>query len=265
MEPPKPEAVPRQYTVPKTLAIWAAAALPMGILGWVAAPLLSRGSHNPGFVRLAALTVGLVWQFCLVVWLVRKETGSFDRRALAQLLWLRKPRSPSTGKTNGWLWLWIVPLVLVTAAFEMKASGLVDTAWVAVAPVFAEPPNFGLASYLGSSQGRAEMAGAWGTLLLFVVNAVFNTFLGEELLFRGLLLPRMRGAFGKWAWVANGVLFALYHLHQPWGVPSSAIAGALLFALPTALFRSSWFGIVLHSGQSVFFTLILLGMVLGLA
>lgn len=56
-------------------------------------------------------------------------------------------------------------------------------------------------------------------LILFV----FNTALGEELLFRGLLLPRMRGAFGRWDWLANGVLFGVYHLHQPWSTPGSIL------------------------------------------
>jgi membrane protease YdiL (CAAX protease family) len=47
---------------------------------------------------------------------------------------------------------------------------------------------------------------------------VFNTVLGEELLFRGFLLPRMNGAFGRGDWLANGVLFAAYHLHMPWSM-----------------------------------------------
>ena len=49
---------------------------------------------------------------------------------------------------------------------------------------------------------------------------LFNTVLGEELLFRGFLLPRMNGAFGRGDWLANGVLFAAYHLHVPWAMPS---------------------------------------------
>jgi membrane protease YdiL (CAAX protease family) len=50
---------------------------------------------------------------------------------------------------------------------------------------------------------------------------VFNTVLGEELLFRGLLLPRMNGAFRRRDWLANGVLFAAYHLHMPWVMPAT--------------------------------------------
>jgi membrane protease YdiL (CAAX protease family) len=59
---------------------------------------------------------------------------------------------------------------------------------------------------------------------------VFNTVLGEELLFRGLLLPRMQGAFGRGDWVANGVLFAVYHLHVPWVIIPTLVVDR--FAVP---------------------------------
>ena len=262
---PGPRVSPAQYSISRILAIWAVASVPMGILGWVVAPLMSRGAQHPGFVRLSTLTVGLIWQFCLVLLLMRKETGSFNWQEFGNLLWLRKPIGPVTNKSNGWLWFWLIPLIAITAIFEIKVSGLVDKQWLSIVPMFAEPPSYSLASYLSSTSGKAEMVGAWGTLCLFLLSAVFNTFLGEELLFRGLLLPRMKGVFGHWAWAANGVLFGLYHIHQPWGILSGIISGALLFALPTATFRSSWLGIVLHSGQSVFFALIMLGMVLGIA
>jgi signal transduction histidine kinase len=81
--------------------------------------------------------------------------------------------------------------------------------------------------------------------------------LGEELLFRGLLLPRMRGAFGNRAWIVNAVLFGLYHLHQPWSIPS-AITTGLVQAYATQRWHSAWLGIIAHSAQSVFFTVALL-------
>ena len=52
---------------------------------------------------------------------------------------------------------------------------------------------------------------------------IFNTVLGEELLFRGLLLPRMRAAFGRWDWLVNGVLFGVYHLHLPSSIPANTL------------------------------------------
>ena len=80
--------------------------------------------------------------------------------------------------------------------------------------------------------------------------AVFDTVLGEELLFRGLLLPRMRGAFGRADWLANGLLFAVYHLHMPWMIPK-ALLDALALAYPTRRYRSDWLGILVHSVQSL--------------
>jgi hypothetical protein len=75
----------------------------------------------------------------------------------------------------------------------------------------------------------------------------------------------MQGAFGKGDWLANGVLFGLYHLHQPWTIITSIIDGTLCYALPSRRYRSTWMGIIVHSSQAVFFTFIALGLVLGLA
>ena len=105
-------------------------------------------------------------------------------------------------------------------------------------------------------KGRAAPQSAIGG-----VRREFNTVLGEELLFRGLLLPRMRGAFGRFDWVANGVLFAFYHLHMPWLIPSCLVD---IFALsyPSRRYRSALIGMIVHSSQSFLFFTLLPGLVL---
>jgi membrane protease YdiL (CAAX protease family) len=114
----------------------------------------------------------------------------------------------------------------------------------------AHPANHDLGIFLGSDAGQAFLDGAWGWFGLIAVLAIFNTVLGEELLFRGFLLPRMNGAFGRGDWLANGILFAVYHLHTPW-VISSALLDTLLLAYPSKRYRSAWIGIAVHSAQSV--------------
>ena len=81
---------------------------------------------------------------------------------------------------------------------------------------------------------------------------VFNTVLGEELLFRGFLLPRMNGVFKRKDWLANGVLFAAYHLHFPWAIPGTLAIDTFAVAYPAKRYRSAWVGIAVHSAQSVF-------------
>jgi membrane protease YdiL (CAAX protease family) len=97
------------------------------------------------------------------------------------------------------------------------------------------------------------MSGNWVWFALIVALFVFNTALGEELLFRGLLLPRMQGAFGRWDWVANGFLFAAYHLHEPWVIPSTLLGDTFALSYPSRRYRSALIGIAVHSSQSVVF------------
>jgi membrane protease YdiL (CAAX protease family) len=94
--------------------------------------------------------------------------------------------------------------------------------------------------------------------------AVFNTFLGEEFLFHGILLPKLADRFGTAAWIVSGFLFGLYHMHQPWGIPGNILSTSV-FAFAALRFRSTWFSIVLHSAQSVVLLIMILALILGAA
>ena len=113
-----------------------------------------------------------------------------------------------------------------------------------------------------ANAGEAFFRDAWGWFALEVVLVIFNTVLGEELLFRGVLLPRMRRVFGQGDWVANGVLFALYHVHIPWVIPITLL-DMFTVAYPSRRFQSTWMGIIVHSTASVFATIFVLTLVLG--
>lgn len=258
-----------QYNLTKILGIWAAAAVPMGILGWIVAPALAPDfTEDPvgaAATRIGVLTVGLIWQFVLSMIIVHREEGDLRWSTIRQRLWLNKPRDPKTGQPRSLLWLWVVPLLVLVAISDILLAPTLNRIWVSLFPFFAEPAGFALGSALESPEIQAQLVGAWGVLGLFFVNAVFNTILGEEFLFRGVLLPKMKGVFGKWDWVANGVLMGAYHFHQPWGILTAIIGSVFLFSLPSKRFRSTWMAIITHSGQSVFFLFLILGIVLGLA
>ena len=259
----------QQYSLFKILAIWAAAAFPMAILGWVVAPLigdridLGVGQENrEAFTRAGLLTIGLIWQFVLVMAVILQEEGDLRWSTIRRRCWLNTPRDPKTGQARAKLWLWLVPLTILFVFLQM--APLADL-WDKAFPFLGEPDKYSLAKLMESDERKAALEGAWQVLGLFVVLGIFNTILGEELLFRGILLPRMRGVFGKGDWLANGVLFGLYHLHQPWTIIPSIIDGSLCQALPSSRYRSAWMGIIVHSIQTVFFIFVALGLVLGFA
>src|SRR5215216_3728863 len=254
LQEPPGEDQSEQYSLAKILGIWAAAALPMGALAWVVATLVAGQLDGPvPLIRalLALLTVGLIWQFVLVVVLVYRERGSLRWAVLKDALWLHAPRSPRTGRVGGRLWLVVIPFVLLFAA-----EGAIPILSV-IPPVASHDFNV----FLGSYAGQAFMSGNWVWFAVIVALFVFNTALGEELLFRGLLLPRMQGAFGRWDWVANGVLFAGYHLHEPWVILSSLI-DTFALSYPSRRYRSALIGIIVHSSQSVLFLVLVLPLVL---
>jgi uncharacterized protein len=240
----------RQFAAWEVVAVWAAAAVPMGLLAWLVVPAVAGTGDGTSFTvgLIWALTAGLVWQFVLGVGLVAIEQRSVRWRVLRQALWLTAPRDAS-GQPRGRLWFWLVPLIVGYSLAELIPFGIPEVA------------SHSFPAFLNSAGGHELLQGNWGLLGLITVMFAFNTFLGEELLFRGVLLPRMRGAFGRSDWLVNGLLFALYHLHQPWSMPSAAIQGTLLLAYPTARLRSAWIGIIVHSAQSVFLLVLLVALV----
>ena len=119
-------------------------------------------------------------------------------------------------------------------------------------PAFSHADNRDFGMFVDSDAGQSFMSGNWGWYALILVFFVFNTVLGEELLFRGLLLPRMNRVFGRGDWAANGVLFAAYHLHVPWMMPATLLFDTFAIAYPSKRYQSAWIGIAVHSAQSVF-------------
>jgi membrane protease YdiL (CAAX protease family) len=201
----------------------------MAILAWVVAPLLAHAFSGPTALPQAlivSLAAGLVWQGALVLIVVRREQGSLRWPVVKAALWLTAPVSRSTGKPSKKLWWMVIPLMVLLAAEELL-------------PSLPMPAARDLGTFFGSDAGQQWMSGNWIWFAILMVMFIFKTALGEELLFRGLLLPRM-GSFGRGDWVANGVLFACYHLHEPWVIPQTVLFDTFAEALPSRRWRSSF-------------------------
>jgi membrane protease YdiL (CAAX protease family) len=161
--------------------------------------------------------------------------------------------------------VWVIPFLVGVVVIELVLGSPLENAWVSVFPFLAEPQGgYSFDAILGSQEILQRLVVAWWFFVLFVIFAAFNTILGEEFLFGGVLLPRMEGVFGRGSWVANSILFALYHVHVPWVTPNAVLTG-LLYTYPAYRYRSTWMSIILHSAQSVYIGFLVLGIVLGLA
>src|SRR5262245_27738575 len=159
----------RQYPLARILAVWAAAALPMGVLAWIVAPALSDQLSGIGDVPMfkaliLVLTAGLIWQFVLVLVLVWFEQRSLRWSTLRESLWLRSPRSPRSGRVGGRLWLILIPLFVLFAVEELI-------------PAIAPPHGRDLGAFFDTDAGQIFISGNWGWFGLILVLFFFNTVL----------------------------------------------------------------------------------------
>lgn len=228
------------------LLIWAAAAGPMAFLAWGVAPrLMTSGDPLPGLVFWRLIVVGMAWQFVLSLIVLKLEGMPFRLKPLAKRLWLTTPTWRPTGKPA------ILAFLLIPAFLALGFVGddLVTT-WFQSTPLglslFTHAPHFAFIQALDVP----EAAGRWDILGLALVSSLFNYGLGEALFFHGVLLPRMEKAWGKWAWLGNGLLFAAYHSHKFWQMPGLLIS-CLCYSLPAQLFRSNWLAILIHGLEGV--------------
>jgi membrane protease YdiL (CAAX protease family) len=59
------------------------------------------------------------------------------------------------------------------------------------------------------------LEGNWLALSVFVVTLAVNV-IGEELWWRGIILPRQELVFGKWTWLVHGLMWNFFHLYKWW-------------------------------------------------
>ncbi len=249
-----------QYSLWQILGIWALVALPMALLAWVVAPaIIPYSPLHPGFTYWLLIIAGTAWQFVVSLVIVYRELGTLRWSAIRQRTWLQTPLDPKTDQPKPRLFWWLVPVLVYSALVNIALAGYLD------APMAWLLPDLKMPSY--ADMGRLaspQFAGQWWILGIALVGFAFNYFLGEEFLFRGVLLPRMQGVFGKFDWVANAVLFSFYHLHKPWQFPSLIVSN-MAICWPARRFRSNWMAIVVHGVEGLFPLVMILGVILGLA
>lgn len=143
-------------------------------------------------------------------------------------------------------WLWTILLITFVLLFYFGLS--FTSTWLAKQPIFAPHPQFPEDMVSGNlEQGYLfgmELKGKWWIVIVYFIFWLINIF-GEEFWYRGWMLPRQEQAFGKYAWLINGLMFTFQHWLQPWN---------FLLILPGALFQAyivqnrqnTWIGIIQH-------------------
>ena len=247
-----------QYSLAKILGLWVMAAAPFPILSFVIGPALAPViGLKIEIVRWMMIIVGLIWVFVLSMIVLRRELGTLRWSVIRKRMWFQTPRDPKTGEPKLKLLWWALPAALLNGIVVFT---ILTPLQEVVLNVF---PSLKPWVLRGEDLFSPEYVGWWWMLGVMLVSNLFNHFLGEEFFFRGVLLPKMKGVFGRWDWLMNVALFSFYHWHQPWGF-LSVIASFLIAGWASRRYQCNWIFVIAHGIDGVFLFVMLLLTVAGL-
>ncbi len=160
-------------------------------------------------------------------------------------------------------WLWTIALVASGFLLPYLLNPLAEA--VSGVTFYTPPKEFGeFMASMRSGLGM-DLRGRWDVFLWVVFAlAVFNIG-GEELWWRGIILPRQELALGKWAWLVNGLLWDLFHFfyHSNLGSVVGYLAATVPLAYVAQRTRNTWPGIIAHLIGNGAVPLVILMKVLG--
>lgn len=172
-------------------------------------------------------------------------------------------------RMSGKDWLWGVGGFLITflsiGALAPTALLLINSLPGIPPPDFFPPwlkPGVNFDTTLFTRFIGETLKNNWGIVVLFFIMLFFN-IAGEELWWRGYILPRQEKTHGRHTWLIHGLLWWLWHLaFYPWQVFALL---PICLALPYIAQRrqNTWVAFVIHL-QNAIILLIILAMVLGI-
>lgn len=89
--------------------------------------------------------------------------------------------------------------------------------------------------------------GRYWLLLVWVPYWILN-ILGEEFLWRGVMLPRQEIAFGKYTWLIHGFGWGLFHIAFGWQLLITLIPLIFIQSYIVQRTKNSWIGVIMHGG-----------------
>ncbi len=211
------------------------------VLFHVALPKLVSGGLSPIVAWPIVACFGLTAIVGFAFWRLRKEAAELNVNFSERMLF-----SKLSGKQWGlYIGILIIGIALSAVVSKWIVSFMNHTGLSApdYYPFWLNPAfDMGIANPKLSIQG-ITLSGAFWIIPIMILTLLLN-ILAEEFYFKAWLLPKMH-QLHDWAWILNGLLFALYHVFQIWLMPV-ILPMSLIMAFVTWHSKSVWPGLLIH-------------------
>ncbi len=183
----------------ETLLLFGIPAIAMYAAYYFISPALASNGMSLADARFVAgdLAIGGMLLAALIGFLL--EGQPFTWSALTERFRLNR--------MSGRVWLWTLGGIVVYVLLAVVANTVLPLIYKALSFV---PPIETAEPF-----GRADIPLALLTLALNI--------LGEELWWRGYVLPRQELQLGRYAWLVHGILWACFHVFKWWTLPAMMI------------------------------------------
>lgn len=212
-----------------SFSIYIPAAVLMFVLTKFLIPYLSKttGQETILFWFLVA-GLGIFTPLILTGLLILKSEGYvLSKRTFRERLRFRKMTKSD--------WIWTGSAFLAVGVL----SGLLMKGLEVLIGKFDHSPAF--MAFEPLSEGRYWLLLVWAPYWILNI-------LGEEFLWRGVMLPRQEISFGKYAWVIHGFGWLLFHVAFGWQLLITLIPLIFIQSYVVQKTKNSWVGVIMHGG-----------------
>jgi len=192
-------------------------------------PYLSRITGvEPIVFWFIVVGLGIFLPMIIVAVIILKTEG----KNINYSTWRERLRFKNMEKSD---WLWSLFVIIIVGVFSFAIIQL------------AELFGFGIDTHPSFMSFEPLTPERYWILAVWLPYWILN-IMGEEVLWRGVLLPRQEYSLGKFTWMYHGLLWGIFHLAFGWQLLLTLLP--ILFLLPYIVQKkkNSWIGVVIHAG-----------------
>ena len=206
-------------------------------------PLLQHIGLTPFESMVVSYSVPMAWMLSAALVMYHKVDGyPLTWQAFSQRF--RYPRITFKAILQG---LGVFAVIMVGYGLLNGLATVITQSWMPMAnhlPALLDPRVELTTAALDNMVG-GQISGNWSVIILYFIMFFFN-IVGEELWWRGYLLPRQETTHDRYAWVWHGVLWTVFHVHKWWD-----LLGLLAVCLPIAYVsqrtKNNWPAFIAHA------------------
>ena len=172
--------------------------------------------------------LGLFFPLLIISFLIIKKEGY----RLNRQLWNERLRFKKITKAD---WIWSIGAIIVIGILSALIIEIMKLFFAEV----NHQPSF--MSFEPLTRNR------YWILLIWFPYWLLN-IIGEEILWRGVLLPRQEIVFGKFTWLFHGFFWGIFHIGFGWQLLLMLLPILFIQSYAVQRRKNTWIGVIIHAG-----------------